>query len=152
MISISLKQTHDERPSQVIDTLLEHKHLNRFFHATFSLLKTQDEADVSVGNGSISLVNMLGSQFQKQIITAEKYYVSYQIMGRKPVSHHSGDIYFYTDNHIPKLLTPPITEVSCNISRKAPWWTPDFVVIFFVKKYIFQALRKLAIYFKGDIE
>jgi hypothetical protein len=71
MISISLKQTHDERPSQVIDTMLEHKHLNRFFHATFSLLKTQDEADVSVGNGSISLVSMLGSQFQKQIITAE---------------------------------------------------------------------------------
>jgi hypothetical protein len=85
-------------------------------------------------------------------MTAENYYVSYQIVGKKPVSCPSGDIYIHTDNHIPKLLTPPITDVSCNISRKAPWWIPDFVLSFFIKKDVLQALKKLAIYFKGDTE
>lgn len=95
MISISLKQSYAVRPLQVMDTLLKHKYLNRFFHATFLLLKIQDEVDISRDNGSISLVSMLGSQFQKQIITAENVYARYQVMRRKPVSHHSGDIFSY---------------------------------------------------------
>ena len=144
MISISLKQNLAAKPSQVRDTLLEHEHLHRFFNATFLLLKTQNEGDISGGKGSIRQVSMLGSQFQEQIISADDNHISYQIIGNKPVAHHRGDIYFNTANS----SAVPTTDITYNISCKAPWWIPSFVLQFFIKKDITRALKKLATHFK----
>lgn len=144
MISISLKQSVAARSSQVRDTLLEHEHLHRFFNATFLLLKTQNAGDISGGKGSIRQVSVLGSQFQEQIISADDCHISYQIMGNKPVAHHRGDIYFNTSNS----SAVPTTDITYNISCEAPWWIPSFVLGFFIKKDITQALKKLASHFK----
>ncbi|PKG99249.1 SRPBCC family protein [Paraglaciecola sp. MB-3u-78] len=144
MISISLKQSLAARPSQVRETLLDHEHLNRFFNATFLLLKTQNEGEIRGGKGSIRQVSMLGGKFQEQIISADDKHISYQIMGNKPVALHRGDISFDTDNSSAMATT----EITYNISCKAPWWIPSFVLGFFIKKDITQALKKLATHFK----
>lgn len=149
MISISLKQNVVAKPSQVRDMLLEHEHLNRFFNATFLLIKTQDEGEISGGKGSIRQVCMLGGKFQERIISADDTHITYQIMGNKPVAEHRGDIYFHTNNNSPEPSIAPITKVTYNISCKAPWWIPNFILSFFIKKDITQALKKLAFYFKG---
>jgi hypothetical protein len=144
MILISLKQSLTARPSQVREILLEHEHLNRFFNATFLLLKTQNEGEIRGGKGSIRQVSMLGGKFQEQIISADDNHISYQIIGNKPVAQHRGDIYFKTDNS----RAVAKTEITYNISCKAPWWIPSFVLGFFIKKDITQALKKLASHFK----
>jgi hypothetical protein len=149
MISISVKQNIASKPSQVRDILLEHKHLDRFFNATFLLLKTQNKGEISGGKGSIRQVSMPGGKFQERIISADDTHISYQIIGNKPVAEHRGDIYFHTDNNSPEPLTAPITKITYNISCKAPRWIPSFVLSFFIKKDITQALKKLASHFKG---
>jgi hypothetical protein len=149
MISISVKQSIAAKPSLVRDVLLEHQHLNRFFNATFLLLKTQNEGEINGGEGSVRQVNMLGGKFQEQIISADNKHISYQIIGNKPVTEHRGDIYFHTNNSNSKSLTAPTTEITYNISCKAPWWIPSFVLSFFIKKDISQALKQLAIHFNG---
>lgn len=150
MISISLKQNIAAKPSQVREILLEHKHLDRFFDATFLLLKTQNEGEITGGKGSIRQVSMPSGKFQERIISADDTHISYQIIGNKPVAEHRGDIYFHTDNNSPEPSTAPITKITYNISCKAPWWIPSFVLGFFIKKDITQALKKLATYFKGE--
>ena len=143
MISISLKQSLAAKPSQVREILLEHEHLNRFFNATFLLIKRQDEGEVKGGKGAIRQVSMFGGNFQERIISADDKHISYQIIGNKPVADHSGDIYFATDINSNEVMT----NLTYNISCKGPWWIPSFILVFFIKKDIAQALKKLAIHF-----
>ena len=151
MISISVKQSIATSPSQVMEVLLRHEHLNQFFNATFVLLKTQNKGEISGGKGAVRQVSMLGGKFQEQIISADNKHISYQIIGNNPVAEHRGDIYFYMDNNSPELSTTLITKVTYNINCIAPWWIPDFVLSFFVKKDITQALKKLATHFNNGV-
>jgi hypothetical protein len=146
MISICVKQKVEARPSQVKEILLQHEYLDQFFNAKFLLLKIQNEGEITGGKGSIRQVSMLGDKFQEQIISADNQHISYQIIGNKPVAKHRGDIYFHTDNNNP-LQT---TEISYNIICKSPWWIPSFILGFFITKDIIQALKKLALHFKGE--
>jgi hypothetical protein len=73
------------------------------------------------------------------------------IMGNKPVADHRGDIYFHADKSpMPSTgpATTPMTEITYNIRCKAPWYLPSFIIGFFIKKDMTQALKKLAIHFK----
>ncbi|MFT4810190.1 MAG: hypothetical protein ACI9LX_003553 [Paraglaciecola sp.] len=148
MISISVKQNITAKPSQVRDILLEHEHLCRFFNARFSLIKAQNEAEISGGTGSVRQVSMLGGKFQERIINADDKQISYQIIGNKPVAHHRGDIYFRSNNS-PVTSTASTTEITYNISCKEPWWVPEFILGYLIKKDITQALKKLASHFKS---
>jgi hypothetical protein len=145
MVSIILKQHLPATPLQVRDILLEHEQLNRFFNADFLLLKEQDEGELKGGKGAVRQVHMIGVTFEERIISADSNHISYQIIGNKPVAGHRGDIYFSKGNN----SATPITEITYNISCKTPWWLPNFVLGFFIKKDITQALRKLAILFKN---
>jgi len=146
MISINLKHTIAATPSQIREVLLEHEQLNRFFNANFQLINKQDDGELLGGKGAIRQVSMLGVKFNEQIISADDQHISYRIMGNKPVADHRGDIYFYAGNN---FLTP-MTEVNYKISCNPPWWLPSFVLGFFIKKDIAQALGKLASNFKGS--
>jgi hypothetical protein len=145
MISISLKQNIPATPSQVRDTLLEHQQLNRFFDAEFLLIKEQDKAEIQGGKGAVRQICMIGVTFEECIISADNNHISYQIIGNKPVADHRGDIYFCKNN----TTAEPMTEVTYNISCKAPWWLPSFILGFLIKKDVTQALKKLSIHFKG---
>jgi hypothetical protein len=151
MISISVKQSIATNPSQVVEVLLKHEHLNQFFNATFVLLRTQNKGEISGGKGAVRQVSMLGGKFQEQIISADNKHISYQIIGNKPVADHRGDIYFHVDNNSSEPSTAPITEITYNIRCLAPWWIPNFVLSFFIKKDITQALKKLATHFTKGV-
>ena len=144
MISIDLTQKVAATPSQISEVLLEHEQLNRFFNADFQLINNQNEGEITGGKGAVRQVSMLGVKFKERIISADNQHISYQIMGNKPVAEHRGDIYFYEDN-----AETPMTEVNYKISCKAPWWLSSFVLGFFIKKDIAQALNKLANNFKA---
>ncbi|NQZ22699.1 MAG: SRPBCC family protein [Colwellia sp.] len=145
MISINITQNIAATPSQISEVLLEHEQLNRFFNADFQLIKKQNEGEIAGGKGAVRQVSMLGIKFKEQIISADNQHISYQIMGNKPVAEHRGDIYFYEDNN----TVTPMTQVNYKISCKAPWWLSSFVLGFFIKKDIAQALNKLANNFKS---
>jgi len=144
MISITLKQNIPAPPSQVRDTLLEHEKLNRFFDADFSLIQKQNDGEIKGGQGAVRQVKMIGVTFEERIISADHNHISYQIVGNKPVANHRGDILFCED----KTSSIPITKITYHIKCKTPWWLPSFVLSFFIKKDIAQALEKLVIHFK----
>jgi hypothetical protein len=146
MISINLTQKVAATPLQISEVLLEHEQLNRFFNADFQLINNQNEGEIAGGKGAVRQVSMLGVKFKERIISADNQHISYQIIGNTPVAEHRGDIYFCEDNN----TVTPMTEVNYKISCKAPWWLSNFVLGFFIKKDIAQALNKLAINFKGS--
>ncbi|NQZ89616.1 MAG: SRPBCC family protein [Colwellia sp.] len=143
MISIAVKKTINATPLQVREILLEHQQLNRFFNAEFMLIRKQNEGEIEGGKGAIRQVSMMGIKFEEVIVSADEHHIFYQIMGNKPVSEHRGNIHFSQSNN---TITPN-TEVSYHISCKAPWWLPTFLLSFFIKKDVKQALNKLAINF-----
>jgi hypothetical protein len=146
MISINLKQKVAAKPSQVMGILLEHNQLNRFFNADFQLINKQNEGEIAGGKGAVRQVSMLGVKFEERIISADNEHISYQIVGNKPVADHRGDIYFCEDS----TTTMPMTDVTYKISCISPWWLPSAILGFFIKKDITQALKKLAVSFKGN--
>ncbi|MFT6900672.1 MAG: hypothetical protein ACJAXS_000849 [Colwellia sp.] len=145
MISITLKQNVIASPSQVSTILLEHDQLNRFFDADFSLIKNQNNGEINGGKGAVRQISMLCVKFKEEIISADNQHIHYKIVGNKPVSDHRGDIYFCLN----KITAIPTTEVTYHISCKAPWWLPSFVLSFLIKKDVTQALKKIALHFKG---
>jgi hypothetical protein len=144
MIAITLKQSVAASPSQIKDIFLAHEQLNRFFNAEFLVIKTQDKGEIIGGKGAVRQVSLSGVKFEEQIISADDSHIRYQIIGNKPVANHQGDIYFCIKN-----TTAPMTEITYKICCKAPWWIPDVILGFFIKKDVAQALKRIAIKFEG---
>jgi hypothetical protein len=146
MISIDVKLVINATPLQIRDVMLEHEQLSRFFNAEFMLIKNQDDGEVKGGKGAIRQISMMGVKFEEEIVSADINHISYQIIGNKPVSGHRGYIQFSKVNN----TTTPKTEVNYKIRCKAPWWIPSFILSFFIKKDVKQALSKLSIKFNVE--
>lgn len=146
MVEIKVKRTVAATPEQIRSVLLAHADLGRFFNAHFKLLTPQEPGEISGGKGTIREIKMQGSTFKEQIIAADNSHISYRITGSKPVAQHRGDIYLNTNNEDPSL-----TEISYHIRCIAPFWLPDFILAFFIKKDISQALKKIARYFQERV-
>ena len=146
MVEIKVKRAVAATPEQVRSVLLAHADLGRFFNAHFTLLAPQEPGEISGGKGTIREIKMQGTIFKEQIIAADNSHISYRIIGSKPVAQHRGDIYLNTINEEPSL-----TEVNYHISCIAPFWLPDFILAFFIKKDISQALKKIARYFQERV-
>jgi len=142
MVLINLKQQVNASTQLVRETLLEHEKLDRFFNAEFALIKSEDKGEIKGGKGAIRQVMMSGLIFEEQIISADDNHIRYQILGNKPVANHCGHIHFQQSDEL-----NPQTEITYEIRCKAPWWIPSFVLGFFIKKDIKQALKKLALNF-----
>ena len=143
MIKINVKQTVVATPEKLCTLLLLHADLGRFFNAQFSVLTPQDSGEISGGKGTIRQVKMQGTTFKEQIITANNSHISYRILGDKPVKQHRGDIYFMVN-----INESSKTDISYHICCIAPVWLPDFILAFFIKRDISQALKKIARYFE----
>jgi hypothetical protein len=141
MINIVVKKILTATPLQIREALLEHEQLNRFFNAEFLLIKKQNEGEVKGGKGAVRQVNMLGIQFEEQIINADNNHISYQIIGNKPVADHRGEVYFYQRID----ASTAMTDVTYNIVCKSPWWIPSIILSYFIEKDIIQALKKLGV-------
>jgi hypothetical protein len=146
MVEIKIKRAVAATPEQIRSVLLAHADLGRFFNAHFTLLAPQEPDEISGGKGTIREIKMQGTTFKEQIIAADNSHISYRIIGSKPVAQHRGDIYLNTINEEPSL-----TEVNYHISCIAPFWLPDFILAFFIKKDISQALKKIARYFQERV-
>ncbi|MBH0075568.1 SRPBCC family protein [Pseudoalteromonas sp. SWYJ118] len=143
MILITIKQTLNAQPKQIISTLLDHQQLHRFFNAKFTLLQAQDEGQIEGGKGSVRQVKIGKITFSEQIISADQNLISYQIVGDKPVANHRGDIYLTANKDINTL----VTELNYCISCSAPWWMPNALLKYVITKDITQALNNLNNYF-----
>ena len=146
MVEIKVKRAVAATPEQIRSVLLAHADLGRFFNAHFTLLVPQEPGEISGGKGTIREIKMQGTTFKEQIIAADNSHISYRIIGSKPVAQHRGDIYLNTINEESSL-----TEVNYHISCIAPFWVPDFILAFFIKKDISQALKKIARYFQERV-
>lgn len=145
MIFITTSHTLVASPQQVKAALLDHAALGRFFNAKFLLVKPQNNDEEPGGVGAIRQVSMAGVTFKEQIVAVNKHHICYQIIGNKPVAKHKGDIYFFAVNS-----TPVRCQVSYSIRCKAPWWLPNSVLEFFIKRDVVNALKKLNNYFLGE--
>ncbi|WP_338363535.1 SRPBCC family protein [uncultured Pseudoalteromonas sp.] len=146
MIFISIKQTLNAEPLQIITTLLDHQQLDRFFNAKFELIQTQNSGELKGGKGAIRQVKMANATFNERIVMANPGHICYQIIGDKPVAHHQGDIYLVA-NAGAKSST---TELTYCIRCKAPWWLPNALLKHLISKDIIQALIKLQHYFMAS--
>jgi len=146
MISIVVKHILHATPLQIKEILLEHAQLNRFFDAKFKLVRKENEGEIKGGKGAIRQISMMGVKFEERIISADNNHISYRIVGNKPVADHRGDILFSQSDNV----ETPFTEVTYNINCKPPWWMPSFILSFFIKKDVREALSKLESYLKGS--
>ena len=137
MILISETQNVKAKPAEVAKVLLDHQALDRFFNAKFVLVNPENQGELPGGKGAIRQINMLGSEFQEKIISADEHHIKYQIMGNKPVAEHCGDIYL-------KAISAPQTKTEINDKLRCtePWWQPSFVVAFFIKTAIQKSIYR----------
>ena len=146
MILITIKQTVNAQPKQIISTLLDHQQLHRFFNAKFMLLQAQDEGQIKGGKGSVRQVKIGKITFSERIISADQNHICYQIVGDKPVANHRGDICLAANKE------PNVTELNYYIRCSAPWWIPNALLKYVITKDITQALNNLNNYFlAGEI-
>tara|TARA_B110000908_G_C9892476_1_gene287417 strand:- start:7 stop:438 length:432 start_codon:yes stop_codon:yes gene_type:complete len=142
MIAIKVKQQLLAPVKQVMQTLLAHQQLDRFFNAKFQLMKTENEGEIVGGKGAVRQVTMGKIVFKEQIISANDNHICYRIIGKGPVFDHQGDIYLTPDD-----LDNKTTQLDYVIQFNGPKWLPDFILLFLVERDIQKAMKKLAVYF-----
>ena len=88
MILITIKQTLNAQPKQIISTLLDHQQLHRFFNAKFKLLQAQNEGQIEGGKGAVRQVKIGKITFSEQVISADQNHISYQISTHSKFHHY----------------------------------------------------------------
>jgi len=139
-IEICLYQEILTTPEQLLNVLLDHLQLERFFKARFALVKPEDEGQISGGKGCIRQVTIGREKFLEEIIAASVSGICYQIIGPGPVSDHRGEIAFKQQ--------AGSTLVEYKIGCNGPKWLPDFLVKYVIERDIKFALRQLAKFFR----
>jgi hypothetical protein len=119
----------------LLNTLLDHRNLERFFNAKFKVLKPANKGEVTGGKGCIRQVSILGISFEEQITQADHTGIYYRVLNDFPVHQHRGEIRFHkTDEH---------TQVAYRIQCQSPWYIPKFVLKAILQKDIQQCLNRL---------
>ncbi|WP_249297152.1 SRPBCC family protein [Pseudoalteromonas phenolica] len=119
----------------LLNTLLDHSNLDRFFNAKFKVLKPANKDEITGGKGCIRQVSILGVCFEEQIIQADQTGICYQVLNDFPVRQHRGEIHFQkTGEH---------TQISYRIQCQSPWYIPKFVLKAILQKDIQQCLNRL---------
>lgn len=119
----------------LLNALLDHSNLDRFFNAQFKVLKPANKDEMTGGKGCIRQVSILGVSFEEQITQADHTGICYQVLNDFPVRQHRGEIRFHkTDEH---------TQVSYRIQCQSPWYIPKFVLKAILQKDIEQCLNRL---------
>lgn len=122
----------------LLNTLLDHSNLDRFFNAKFKVLKPADKGELSGGKGCIRQISIWGISFEEQITRADQTRICYRVLNDFPVRQHRGEIHFHKIGEH--------TQVAYRIQCKSPWYIPKFVLKVILQKDIQQCLNRL-----GDI-
>ncbi|WDE14001.1 SRPBCC family protein [Thalassomonas haliotis] len=140
-INICLHQEIATGPEQLLEILLDHPRLGRFFKAGFVVVKPEDEGQMIGGKGCIRQVTIGRQQFLEEIISASLSGIGYQITGPGPVSQHQGNIAF--------VERDKSTLVEYRIRCNGPRWLPDVLVKYIIERDIKFALKQLASFFQN---
>lgn len=143
MINITLSETINAAPPQVLTTLLDHQRLDRFFDAKFSINQPQNPGELDGGAGCIRQVSMIGLRFNEQIISADAQHICYEILGPGPVSEHQGNIYLSATS-----AQATKTRVQYQIRCQGPKWIPNALLEFVLRQGVKKALCKLSQYYQ----
>lgn len=119
----------------LLNALLDHSNLDRFFNAKFKVLKPADKGEISGGKGCIRQVSILGISFEEQIVQAEQAGICYRVLNDFPVRQHRGEIHFHKIGEH--------TQVSYRIQCQSPWYIPKFILKSIIQKDIQQCLNRL---------
>lgn len=138
MITISLSRTIAASADEVIATLLDHRRLDRFFDAKFTV---KTPATASNGVGLVREITMRGEQFCEEVVAVTKNCIQYRIVGVKPVKNHYGSIH--------AIDTTQGCKINYIITCQALWWQPSFIVKKLINQDISRGLNKLAEHFNG---
>ncbi len=96
MITITVVQPIFAPVNQIVEVLLNHAQLGRFFNAKISQLTPENVGELKGGRGAIRFINIGKISFKEQIVSATYEHICYQIIGNKPVANHQGNIYLTT--------------------------------------------------------
>ncbi|RZQ51695.1 SRPBCC family protein [Pseudoalteromonas phenolica] len=119
----------------LLNALLDHSNLDRFFNAKFKELKPANKDEITGGKGCIRQVSILGISFEEQITQADQTGIYYKVLNDFPVRQHRGEIHFQkTGEH---------TQVSYRIQCQSPWYIPKFALKAILQKDIQQCLNRL---------
>lgn len=119
----------------LLNTLLDHSNLGRFFNAKFQVLRPANKGEISGGKGCIRQVSILGVNFEEQITQADQTGICYQVLNDFPVRQHRGEIHFHKIGEH--------TQVSYRIQYQHPWYIPKFALKSILQKDIQQCLNRL---------
>lgn len=117
MINITVAQEIFAPAHQIVEVLLNHAQLERFFNAQISLVKPENKGAIKGGQGAIRHITIGNIKFEEQIVSASYEHICYQIIGNKPVANHQGNIYLNTNDITTDLSTTSANnnhEVNCN--------------------------------------
>lgn len=135
-IHIFVQQEVLTTPQELLEVMLDHVNLTRFFKAKFAVIQSANPSEVSGGKGCVRQVTSGKSQFLEEITAASDKGISYRIVGEGPVTDHCGDIFFQNNG--------PSTLIQYNIKFNGPKWVPDFIVKYIVTRDMKLGLSNLA--------
>ncbi|TMP37661.1 SRPBCC family protein [Pseudoalteromonas rubra] len=137
MVDILCQKVIPAKPHIVLETLLDHQQLGRFFNARFKVVQSAVHPAIRGGSGCIREVSMLGIRFYEQILHADEHAIRYQIVGDFPVKKHHGEI------RLRRCTDKQSTQVDYHVRFAAPRYLPGFVLRRVVTRDINLALTRL---------
>ncbi|WP_125721825.1 SRPBCC family protein [Pseudoalteromonas rubra] len=137
MVNIRCHKEVAAAPHLVLETLLDHPRLNRFFNAQFKVVQSAVHPEIRGGSGCIREVRMLGIRFYEQILHADQSAIRYQIVGDFPVKQHHGEI------RLRHNTDKQSTRVDYHVRFAAPAYVPGFVLRRLITRDINLALTRL---------
>lgn len=142
-MNIFVKQSIPASPEALLQVLLKHENLDRFFNARFSIVHDQDNNEIDGGKGCIREVTTAGLTFQEQILKADDDAIEYRIIGNFVLKNHFGKIVFCPNNNSSAI----ITDVEYSIVFQTPWYLPNNLIKHVIERDITKAMDKLKGYF-----
>jgi hypothetical protein len=147
-MKIDFTQIIKATPEQVLDILVDHNNLSRFFNAKISMITEQNSGEIVGGKGAVRLIKIGPISFKEQVLIANTERFSYKIVGKGPVSEHQGDIYLKESSSENSKL---VTHLHYVITCKAPFFLPDGLAKYFIEKDIKLAMKNIATYFENKV-
>ena len=135
MVSVYYQKNINVTPQVLRDTLLDHPNLSDLFDASFKVLKTENDGEISGGVGCVREVSILGVRFKEEIVHADTNGIEYRVVDDFPVKAHRGVIAFTPQENT--------VNVSYRITCRAPWYMPSWLLTRLLQHDIEQCLNKL---------
>ncbi|WP_461537084.1 SRPBCC family protein [Spongorhabdus nitratireducens] len=139
---VDIRTVISASPAALLEELLNHEHLSRFFNARFRLLEPAEPSEPEGGKGALRQVSTRGNKFRERIVSASHQGIVYCIEGPGPLVGHQGHIQF--------TPRPEGTEIHYCINGESANWIPTRIVGWVISKDIKAAMKNLRRYYHAD--